>query len=293
MRTMPATASARGAEPPAFFAGLAIEEVRLRVRDLDRARAFYRDALGLVPVRGPAAGPERALALSADGARPALVVLESDPAAPTAPRGAAGLFHVAFLYPDRPALARAVGALAARGFLPLGASDHGVSEAVYFTDPEGNGVELYADRPPDRWPRRAGQLDMHTAALDLRALLAETTADTAGRARAAGVRIGHLHLAVEDLDEARRVFVDGVGLAVSQDSYAGALFLGDGGYHHHVAVNRWHGGRPPPPAGSAGLVSFVLRRPGAAGPDFPGRTAGAVAGFTARWSPRAVAFARP
>lgn len=152
--------------------GLRIGHVHLKVADLDRALVFWRDVIGLEEQQRMG---REAVFLSADGYHHhiALNTWESAGGSPPPP-GSTGLYHVALLYPDRPALARALRRLVAAGWPLEGASDHGVSEALYLRDPDGNGVELYRDRPREAWPRDAeGRLAMVTRRLDLRALLAE------------------------------------------------------------------------------------------------------------------------
>ena len=174
------------------------------------------------------------------------------PDAPPRPRGAAGLFHVAFLYPDRTAWARALQRLLELD-VPIGSADHGVSDAIYLSDPEGNGIELYADRPPEAWPPSGpdGQLTMYTEALDLPAALA--LAHQPGPILPAATRIGHVHLSVADLGHAERFYGDALGFTVTQRSYPGALFLGRDGYHHHVGANIWRSRQAAVP-GTLGLV---------------------------------------
>jgi catechol 2,3-dioxygenase len=156
----------------AIHPGTRIGHVHLKVANLDRALAFWRDAIGLEVQQRYG---RDAVFLSAGGYHHhiALNTWESkDGAWP--PPGTTGLFHVALLYPDRAALAAALQRLIEAGWPLEGASDHGVSEAIYLRDPDGNGVELYRDRPEAEWPRDgAGQLAMHTRRLDLEALLAE------------------------------------------------------------------------------------------------------------------------
>jgi catechol 2,3-dioxygenase len=157
---------------PAIASGTRIGHVHLKVADLDRALGFWRDVIGLQVQQRMG---NQAVFLSVDGYHHhiALNTWESAGGRPPAP-GTTGLFHVALLYPDRPALARALKALVAADYPLDGASDHGVSEALYLRDPDGNGVELYRDRDPAEWPRDAGgNLAMVTRRLDLRALLAE------------------------------------------------------------------------------------------------------------------------
>ncbi len=165
-----------------------------------------------------------------------------------------GLFHTAFRYPDRSSLAAAVARTTkvAREF--QGASDHGVSEAVYFADPEGNGIELYRDRPFEEWPQaEPGQVGMFTAPLDLPALLQE-----AGDAVAPD--IGHIHLMTSDIPSTLGFWRDAVGLDERQRFGPSAVFLAEGLYHHHIGANSWHSaGASPAPADRPGLESFELR----------------------------------
>jgi len=168
---MPDTSPAPLGQPTTAPAGLTIGHTHLKVSDLDRALAFWRDVIGLEEMcRYPGA-----VFLSAGGYHHhiALNTWESAGGPPPAP-GTTGLFHVALLYPDRPSLARAVKAVLRAGIPLDGASDHGVSEAIYLRDPDQNGVELYVDRPREAWPRNPdGSLAMFTRRLDLAALLAE------------------------------------------------------------------------------------------------------------------------
>ncbi|HYF09191.1 MAG TPA: VOC family protein [Acetobacteraceae bacterium] len=168
---MPDTLPARDPHA-AIDPGTRIGHVHLKVADLDRALAFWRDIIGMEEQQRYG---DQAVFLSAGGYHHhiALNTWESRGGSPPAP-GTTGLFHVALLYPSRPALARAVRRLLDANWPLEGASDHGVSEAIYLRDPDGNGVELYRDRAPADWPRdAAGRLAMHTRRLDLRALLAE------------------------------------------------------------------------------------------------------------------------
>jgi catechol 2,3-dioxygenase len=156
--------------------GLRIGHVHLKVSDLDRALAFWRDLIGLEVQQRMGA---QAVFLSADGYHHHIALNTWESAGGSAPRrGSTGLYHVALLYPDRPALARALKRLLEAGYPLEGASDHGVSEAIYLQDPDGNGVELYRDRPREEWPRdTGGGLAMVTRRLDLRGLLAEAEAE--------------------------------------------------------------------------------------------------------------------
>ena len=141
-----------------------------------------------------------------------------------------------------------------------GASDHGVSEAIYLSDPDGNGIELYTDRPRSAWRWQNGQVAMVTTPLDLENLLASLSENRANGDLLAQPDLGHIHLHVADLVAAERFYSEFLGLAVTQRSYSGALFFAAGGYHHHIAANVW-AGKAAPPANSVGLVSYRLEVP--------------------------------
>ena len=231
--------------------------IRLRVADLDRLRRFYEEAIGLRVLGGNGA----VTALGVEEGH-ALVELEASPAAPPRPPHTTGLFHLAILVPSRADLARAIRRVVATGWRLSGASDHLVSEALYLSDPEGNGIELYRDRPREEWPVAGGVIRMDTLPLDLGSLLAEDDAGSPGPGMPAGTTLGHVHLQVADLAAAERFWVDALGLDVTVRGYPGALFTSVGGYHHHVGLNTWAGvGAPPPPAGAQGLVRFELVLP--------------------------------
>jgi catechol 2,3-dioxygenase len=233
--------------------------VALTVRDLGRVREFYERTVGLTTL-----ADDGATATLAAGGRP-LVELVADASAPPRPPRTTGLFHLAILVPDRAELARALRRLIdARGQLQ-GASDHLVSEALYLADPEGNGIEIYRDRPRDEWRREHGELAMATLPLDLDDVLAEMDPGAwDGAPIAAGTRIGHVHLNVADLDASERFYAGLLGLDVMVRGYPGALFLAAGGYHHHLGLNTWRGpGAPQPPPGALGLRTFELTLPDA------------------------------
>ncbi|HET9737770.1 MAG TPA: VOC family protein [Solirubrobacteraceae bacterium] len=230
-----------------------IGRVRLRVADLERARSYYERVVGLQAVDGGL------------GADRGLVELIADPDAPPAPPGTTGLFHLAILVPDRPSLARAVQRVLAAGERFTGASDHFVSEALYLRDPEGNGIEIYRDRPRSEWEYEpSGEVRMGTVPLDVDAVMAELP-DGADSGMPDGTVVGHVHLHVADLAASEAFYAGELGLAVTTRGYPGALFLSHEGYHHHVGVNTWQGeGAPPPPPGSRGLEDFEIVLPGVA-----------------------------
>jgi catechol 2,3-dioxygenase len=237
--------------------------IRLRAGDAGLLRDFYERVIGL---RGRAAS-NGVTALGAGGVP--LVELVSAPDAPARPPATTGLFHLALLVPTRADLSRALRRVFEAGWHLSGASDHLVSEALYLSDPEGNGIELYRDRPREEWPRQGDEVAMATLPLDLESLLAEPGGDADAPAMPEGTVLGHVHLQVSDLDAASAFWVGALGLDVMASLYPGALFVSAGGYHHHVGLNTWGGvGAPRPPAGARGLDRFELVLP-----DTPSETA--------------------
>ena len=236
--------------------GLRLGAVHLSVSDLDRSAAFYERSLGLV-TRGRE-GDEARLGTGVQD----LVVLHERPGARPALRSA-GLFHFALLHPSRLELARAVVRLAVTRTPVDGASDHGVSEAIYLPDPDGNGIELYADRPREAWPAPgAGErVGMFTRALDIPDLLA-AAGDEEPRARSSdGLVMGHMHLHVGDVEQAVAFYRDLVGFEW-MTGMPSAAFLSAGGYHHHLAVNTWRGrGIAPAPLDALGLRRWTILLP--------------------------------
>jgi catechol 2,3-dioxygenase len=247
----PMTATQTSAVLPAT---LRLGAAHLTVTDLDRSVGFYQDALGLRQHRRE----DGVAALGAGGED--LLVLHEDPRARPAGRHA-GLYHFALLFPTREELARAVQRLALTRTPISGASDHGVSEAIYLPDPDGNGIELYADRPRDAWPPPSGPDDrvgMFTRALDVHDLLATIEGEEPVQHAGDGLRMGHMHLHVGDLEAARAFYAGRLGFEV-MTAYPGALFLAAGGYHHHLGVNTWRGeGVGPAPAGTVGLREWTI-----------------------------------
>jgi catechol 2,3-dioxygenase len=236
--------------------------VQLRVRDLERSLSFYLDVLGFKLV----SGGSHTATLSANGRGPGLIVLTERKDAPARPPRATGLYHVAIRVPGRRALAQMIAHLDETNWTVEGFADHDVSEAVYLSDPDGNGIEVYCDRPRDEWPLRNGQVEMVTMALDVERVmreLAEWPAPWEGIDPLA--EIGHIHLRVSSLETAEAFYRGVLGLHVTQRDMVGALFMAAGGYHHHVGVNTWSSeGGVRPPADAVGLISFSLVLPDAA-----------------------------
>jgi catechol 2,3-dioxygenase len=211
-----------------------IGAVGMMVRNLDRVTAYYRDVLGMTVQERT-----RQVATLAVGAVTLLELIHRPDALPDDPREA-GLYHTAFLMPTRADLARWI-LHAAKNRVPFtGASDHDVSEAIYLDDPEGNGVEVYSDRPRENWRRDGKLIFQKTDPLDIDAIICEIDPATATYPSGpAGLRIGHIHLRVGDVTNAEAFYGGAVGLDVTRRR-TGAIFLSSGGYHHHVAVNVWH-----------------------------------------------------
>lgn len=208
--------------------------VRLQVADLDRSLAWYERVLGLRVVER-SDGTAR-LAAHADAT--ILVELHERPGANSVvPRGRVGLYHFAILLPDRSSLGAFLRHLAALG-QRAGASDHAVSEALYLTDPDGLGIEVYADRPATDWHVHEQEIHMDTRPLDT-AALARAAKNATWAGMPAGTTLGHVHLHVGDLAEADAFYHQGLGLDRVVWSYPGALFLSAGGYHHHLGLNTW------------------------------------------------------
>ena len=225
--------------------------VALTVTDLDRSVSWYADSLGLLLHRRE--DPAAALGAGEED----VVVLHEEPGARRAGRHA-GLFHVALLYASRSELARVAVRLASTRTPIQGASDHGTHEAIYLADPDGNGLELAADRPRAAWPADALVHPGGPDPLDLDGLLALTVDEGPRRHAEAGLRVGHVHLTVGDLDRPTRFYRDGLGFD-EVTRLPSAVFLAAGGYHHHVAVNVWRGRDvPPAPAGVVGLRHWTI-----------------------------------
>src|SRR5262245_27768231 len=238
---------------------LHIGSLALNVRDLDRMADYYRDMLGLDVIERTGNGAK----LGAGGVPFLELALRPD-MKPDDEREA-GLYHTAFLMPTRADLARWI-LHAARTRVPItGASDHTVSEAFYLDDPEGNGVEVYADRNPDGWLWTNELVKITTDPLDIESIVREAAPDASYDGAPAGLRIGHVHLRVGDVPAAERFYRDGIGLAVTRGGRHGASFMSSGRYHHHLAGNVWHsagaGKRDPERAGLA-WFSFAANVPG-------------------------------
>jgi catechol 2,3-dioxygenase len=241
---------------------LHIGGVQLAVSDLPRSVDFYERVLGL---QLHSADDGVARLGGADPEHPALELLAlADPV--PAPAHSTGLFHVAWLHPSRAALAATVRRIAGAGWPIEGASDHGVSEALYLSDPDGLGIEIYADRPSAEWQRPPdGQgVRMVTLALDIDDLLAQWQDEPTARI-APGTAVGHVHLKVSNVERAEAFYRDALGFE-EQAQIPSAAFLSAGGYHHHIGLNSWQSrGGMPAPVSAPGLrrIDFELSSTGA------------------------------
>lgn len=242
----------------ALPSGIRLGPVHLVVGDLAGMTAYYAQRIGLEVVRHE--GDE--VALGADDAE--LIILRGDPGAPPA-GSTSGLFHVALLFADRAELARTLKRLAATATPLTGASDHGVSEALYLRDPEGNGIELYTDRPPEVWPAPGPgeRIGMFTARLDLEDLLAAAPVPEVPPQVAHDVTVGHVHLEVGDVDAVADFHVDVLGFE-AMVRFPGAAFLAKDGYHHHLGINGWRGVLAAHEPGRRGLAAWTVVLPDAA-----------------------------
>ncbi|GAB7018784.1 VOC family protein [Halostagnicola bangensis] len=238
--------------------GTQIGRVSLLASDRSELVEFYRDVVGL-KVCSQSSG-ETTLGA---GGRTLLVIGEDQNAAPR-DRAKAGLYHTAFRVPSRAALSDALRRIRAQWELES-ASDHDVSEALYLTDPAGNGVEIYRDRPRDRWSTSGGHVEMGSNPLDLESLLAASSDQPEGERIVVEdvidpeTTVGHVHLEVSAIDDARAFYEDGIGFDIAVEPAPSVLFFAAGGYHHHVAVNTWN--RRSAPASGQGVAWFEITVP--------------------------------
>ncbi|UCG24216.1 MAG: VOC family protein [Chloroflexota bacterium] len=230
--------------------------VSLTIRDLSRSLDFYTEIIGLRTIERSVSGAD----LGVDGKT--LLRLVENPSAEM-PKHTAGLYHFAILVPSRLDLARSLQHLLEARAPLQGFADHLVSEAIYLGDPDGNGIEIYRDRPRGRWPRRDGQLMMATDPLDVNGLLDELgNAPGEWAGLAPETRIGHIHLHVSDLGESVAYYERALGFDLVLRYGLSAAFLSAGGYHHHVGCNTWAGvGVPPAPVDAVGLRWFSIELP--------------------------------
>jgi catechol 2,3-dioxygenase len=237
----------------------------LTIADLQRSIEFYTRVIGFTVLTQT----EETAVLGTPDGQPLLMLVQQTGARPQ-PAHSTGLYHIAILMPSRADLALFVLRLATSGYPLSGVADHLVSEALYLSDPDGNGLEVYRDRPRETWQWSNGLVQMATDPLDVEALLTEGQELAAGEnwhKAPAGTVIGHMHLRVGDIEQARHFYADLLGFDVVQH-LPGALFVSAGGYHHHLGLNIWQSRNAPrPPTDSAGLRLFTIELPDASGLD--------------------------
>ncbi|MBY0123326.1 VOC family protein [Bacillus sp. S/N-304-OC-R1] len=230
-----------------------VGEVQIKVRDLTASIDFYQNLMGFKVLEQTSSKA----VLTADGKTPLVTLEQPADVIPKTGR-TAGLYHFAILLPSRADLSAFLKHLLHTGYR-FGAADHYVSEALYLDDPDGNGIEVYRDRPSDEWTWRNGLVDMATEQLDGEGILAESHEEWNGLP--AGTLMGHIHLHVSDLKQAEKFYTKGLGFE-TVSYYPQAAFLSTGGYHHHIAINTWQGaGAPTPPENSVGLKWYTLVYP--------------------------------
>ena len=251
-------------EPPLGFRlpdATRLGRVRLQVADLARSLEYYETVLGL---RTLSSGPATASLGAHDDSRVLVELHERRDARPAGHPARLGLYHFAILLPDRPSLGRFVRHLADRS-IRAGASDHLVSEALYLTDPDGLGIEVYADRPRETWRRVGRELMMATDPIDMIGLT-KAAGSEQWVGMPAGTVMGHVHLHVGDIATSAAYFSESLGFDRMVWHYPGALFLGAGGYHHHLGTNTWAGaGARRPSEDDAQLLEWTIELPDAAG----------------------------
>ena len=230
-----------------------IGRVTLRVASLDKSLAFYRDLLGLSEISRHG----DTVALAPAGKKQLITLVEVAGTRPRPP-GAVGLYHMALLLPSRRELGMAMLHLFQERWPFSGFADHAVSEAAYLSDPDGNGIELYADRPAEDWPHENGQIAMTTLALNVNSLIRGVDGEEWNGIHPA-TRIGHLHMHVSDLERAEQFYDDVLGFDVMVRGYPGALFLAAGGYHHHIGINTWLQPQSGDARSNAGLLGYELK----------------------------------
>lgn len=237
--------------PPAVY----VSHVKLDVSSMKDALAFYNGLLGFSVLEKN----DREAHLTVDGKTSFLTL--NIPDSPIEKKKTTGLYHFAILLSERSDLAALVIHLA-RNNLPIGAADHSVSEAIYFNDPDGNGIEVYVDRDPKTWVWVGGDVQMTTEPLDFEGIGKTLDSDQRWERMPESAVMGHLHLHVSDLTPAVPFYIKGLGLQIVSQLGGSAVFMSTNGYHHHVAVNVWNGtGAPQPEPGSVGLNTFTLVYP--------------------------------
>ncbi|RAP28054.1 hypothetical protein C2W64_00520 [Brevibacillus laterosporus] len=230
-----------------------VSQVHLIIENLERSVTFYRDMLGLQVLHRT----ETKVVFTTNGKTPLVTIEQPDKVVPKEPR-TTGLYHFALLVPQRADLANILFHLLQKGYPLQGASDHLVSEALYLADPDGNGIEIYVDRPSKTWVWDGDNVGMSTEPLDIEGLLQENKEQDWQRMPSETI-MGHIHLQVADLKQAEEFYTQGLGFEVTSRYGSQALFISTGKYHHHIGLNTWgSAGAPAPSPNSVGLQSYTL-----------------------------------
>ncbi|WP_313799144.1 VOC family protein [Cytobacillus sp.] len=234
---------------PNVFVG----HVHLKVADLQRSILFYQQVIGFQLLEQI----DNKASLSADGKTPLVTIEQPENIRPKQPR-TTGLYHYALLLPSRSDLARVIEHFIKIGYPLQGASDHLVSEALYLADPDGNGIEIYADRPSSIWKWNHNEVVMSTERLDVESILAEGDGKPWAGLPSSTI-MGHIHLHVSELHKTEEFYCKGLGFDIVTRYGGQALFISTGRYHHHIGLNTWNGvGAPAPSEDSVGLTNFTL-----------------------------------
>lgn len=236
-------------EKPSIF----VNQIVLKVLDIEKSIKFYTEIMGF-KILGR---KEKEVILTADGINPMITIIEPDNVIPKLPRRT-GIYHFALLLPSRFHLGLFLKHIRDLGYPTIGGSNHGVSEAIYLEDPDDNGIEVYRDIDSKEWKQNGNQVNMVNEPLDYKGIIEE-----AGQENWNGIPqetiIGHIHLHVGDLDEAKRFYCDGLGLDLVMKMANSALFISSGGYHHHIGLNIWNGKNAPSlPDNAAGMKYYTL-----------------------------------
>ncbi len=231
-----------------------VGQVNIKVQNFERSLTFYKEIIGFKVLEQT----EYSANLTADGQTVLLTIEQPKNVMPKQGR-TTGLYHFALLLPERSDLASVVKHFVDKG-IQIGSSDHLVSEALYLSDPDGNGIEIYVDRPSSEWIWNREEVDMAVDPLDFRNLLTELKEGWNGLP--VGTVMGHIHLHVSELAKTEEFYTKGLGFEVVNRYGSQALFISTGKYHHHIGLNTWNGvGAPIPPANSVGLESYTLVLP--------------------------------
>jgi catechol 2,3-dioxygenase len=228
-----------------------VKRVILRIQDIKKSLVFYQDILGLTVV-------DQINNITSLGTTNKNVLIELVEEPDAIPMGITqGLYHYALLLPSRKDLAHVIQRLINKKYPISGASDHGVSEAIYLNDPDGHGIEIYRDRMPSEWPKVNDQITMFTEAMDIEGVMSLID-PTVSYQFPEGTIMGHLHLHVKSLEQASQFFIDTLGFQIVLAYGSSALFISDQGYHHHIGLNTWQRNAPYVKEHQIGLISYVI-----------------------------------